>query len=121
MRGDALVVVLLAVTVLVRPLQPAVPRADPGAGSGGLGLSDQSSEPTVRTCLALLPVFLLSAGSVWPGRLVGDGVSSLRRAVRGIRAEESKGSSVAPRLAADDDGGRHHGGGGGRVGGGRGG
>ncbi len=45
MRGDALVVVLHVVTVLVRPLQPAVPLADLGAGSGGLGLSDQSSIP----------------------------------------------------------------------------
>ena len=75
-----------------------------------------SRQSHVRPCLALLPVFLLSAGSVWPGRLVGDGVSPLQVAVRGIRLEESKGSSVAPRLAADD-GGRHHGGEGGRVGG----
>ena len=44
-RGDALVVVLHLVTVLVRTLQPAVPLADLGAGSCGLGLSDQSSIP----------------------------------------------------------------------------
>ena len=45
MGGDALVVALHVVTVLVRPLQSVVPLADLGARPGGLGLNDQPSVP----------------------------------------------------------------------------
>ena len=68
MRGDALVVVLHVVTVLVRPLQPAVPLADLGAGSGGLGLSDQTSVP--RSVLAS-PCYRFSCCPQAPCGLVG--------------------------------------------------
>ena len=77
MGVDALVVALHVVTVLVCPLQPVVPLAALGAHPGGFGLSDQPSFPR-PSCLALLPVYLLSAGSVWPGRLVGVGASVLQ-------------------------------------------
>ena len=68
MRGDALVVVLHGVPVLVRPLPPAVPLADLGAGADGLGLSDQSSTP--QSVLAS-PCYRFSCCPQAPYGLVG--------------------------------------------------
>ena len=84
--------------------------------SGGLGLSDQSSAPTVRTASPCYRFCTRFACSVWHGRWGGVGGFFSSTCCPRHQGRGENGSSVAPRLAAVVDGGRHHGGGG--VGGG---